>query len=381
VTDTYTPQINGVTTVVDRIARLLRGAGHPAAVLAPRYPDPEPDRDDELRIPSLPFPPYPSIRLSLPLLHRVNSFLERFHPDLVHVHTEGPLGVLGRRWALRRGTPLVTTFHTHFPQYARYYGLPALEPLVWRWLTWFHRPAQLTYTPGEFIRNELTSRGLAHATVWGRGVDTRVFSPDRRTPRWRERLRVEEGQQLVLHVGRLAPEKNLDVLIETWRLGRDVLGPRVVWAVAGRGPLELRMARELPWVRRAGFLERDDLAALYASADIVMLPSHTETCGLVALEAMASGVPVIAADAGGLRESVQHDLSGLLVPPHDPYGFLAALSHLVLDARARQEMGVAARRRAVERDTRSEDETLLAQYADLITPASTTGSGVAACAA
>jgi phosphatidylinositol alpha 1,6-mannosyltransferase len=252
---------------------------------------------------------------------------------------------------------------------------------VWRWLTWFHRPARLTYTPGEFIRDELAARGLAQAAVWGRGVDTHAFSPDRRTPWWRMRLRVEDGQVLILHVGRLAPEKNLDVLIDTWRLGRDVLGPRVVWAVAGRGPLEPRLARELPWVRRAGFLERDELAALYASADIVMLPSHTETCGLVALEAMASGVPVVAADAGGLRESVQHDLSGLLVPPDDRYGFLAALSQLVIDAPAREAMGLAARLRALERDAVGEDAALLAQYAALLVPASTSDPGVAACAA
>jgi glycosyltransferase involved in cell wall biosynthesis len=178
--------VNGVTTVVQRIARLLRAAGHAAAVVAPRYPDrldaEEGGGDDELRIPSLPFPPYPSVRLSLPFGHRVDEYLARFAPNLVHVHTEGPLGTIGRRWAMRAGVPLVTTFHTHFPQYARYYGLPALEPLVWRWLTWFHRPARLTHTPGEFIREELVARGVTRAMVWGRGVDTTLFHPGRRDP-------------------------------------------------------------------------------------------------------------------------------------------------------------------------------------------------------
>src|SRR5260370_23963050 len=162
VTDTYTPQVNGVTTVVQRIARLLRAAGHAAAVVAPRYPDRAAgNRNDELRVPSLPFPPYPSVRLSLPFGHRVDGYLARFAPDLVHLHTEGPLGTIGRRWALRAGVPLVTTFHTHFPQYPRYYGVPALEALVWPWLTWFHRPARFTHTPPHFIRHDLAPRRLA----------------------------------------------------------------------------------------------------------------------------------------------------------------------------------------------------------------------------
>lgn len=378
VTDTYTPQVNGVTTVVQRIARLLRATGHAAAVVAPRYPDRAAGNgNDELRIASLPFPPYPSVRLSLPFGRRVDAYLARFAPDLVHVHTEGPLGTIGRRWALRAGVPLVTTFHTHFPQYARYYGVPALEALVWRWLTWFHRPARFTQTPGESIRDELVARGVAHAMVWGRGVDTTLFDPGRRDPAWRTRLRADDDQVIVLHVGRLAREKNLDVLIEAWRQGHAAFGSRVVWVIAGRGPLERRIAAELPWARRAGFLEREDLAALYASADLCMLPSHTETCGLVALEAMASGLPVIAADAGGFPESVQHEVSGLLVAPDDASGFFAALSRLVGNTVERRALGLQARQRALQRDVAEEDEELLAQYGAAIDPA----PGVAACAA
>jgi glycosyltransferase involved in cell wall biosynthesis len=382
VSDTYTPQVNGVTTVVNRIAQALPAAGHAVAVVAPAYPGPPPEsRGDELRIPSLPFPPYPSIRLSLPFARRVNDFLDRFAPDLVHVHTEGSLGTLGRRWTLRHGRPLVTTFHTHFPQYARHYGVPRLEPLVWRWLTWFHGPARVTYTPGDTVHRELIAKGLTQARVWGRGVDTRRFHPSKRDNAWRDRWRAGPDDVVVLHVGRLAPEKGLDVLIDTWQLGRRVLGPRVVWAIAGRGPLERRLAAELPWVRRAGFLDRDDLAALYASAEICMLPSETETCGLVALEAMASGLPVVAADAGGLRESVEHEVSGLLVPSGDAHGFLSAVARLVIDRQSRHAFSLAARARAESRDQAAEDEELLAQYAALLPRDQILHSGVAPCAA
>src|SRR5258708_22651371 len=203
--------------------------------------------------------------------------------------------------------------------------------MVWRWLTWFHGPARVTYTPGDTVQRELIAKGLTQARVGGRGVDTRRFHPSKRDNAWRDRWRAGPDDVVVLHVGRLAPEKGLDVLIDTWQLGRRVLGPRVVWAIAGRGPLERRLAAELPWVRRAGFLDRDDLAPLYASAEVCMLPSETETCGLVALEAMASGLPVVAADAGGVRERVEHEGSGLLGPSGDAHGFLSALPRPVID--------------------------------------------------
>jgi len=174
VTDTYTPQVNGVTTVVRRIADLLQRSGHAAAVLAPAYPDDRDRRPGELRITSLPFPPYPAIRLSLPLRSRVARFLDAFEPDLIHVATEGPLGFLGRGWAQRRGAPLATSFHTNFPQYARHYGGGLLVPLVWRWLLWFHGPAVMTHTPGAAVRDELVARGLPKprcgAVAWTPGT-------------------------------------------------------------------------------------------------------------------------------------------------------------------------------------------------------------------
>jgi len=157
-TDTYVPQVNGVTTVVHRIAQVLRAAGHAVAVVAPRYPRGADGgggggRDDELRVFSLPFPPYPSIRLSFAPPRSIAQFLDRFRPDLVHVATEGPIGAAGRRYALRGNLPLVTSYHTDFPQYARYYGVGILTPLVWRWLIHFHRPARLIHTPGIATRD------------------------------------------------------------------------------------------------------------------------------------------------------------------------------------------------------------------------------------
>jgi glycosyltransferase involved in cell wall biosynthesis len=353
--------------VVRRIVTLLEAQGHAAAVVAPRYPRvADADHHRELRLPSVSFPLYPDIRLSLPSFRRVAEFLDEFRPDLVHIHTEGALGIAGRRYALRCGVPLVTSFHTDFPRYARHYGVAALAPAVWRWLEWFHRPAQLTQTPGTAIQAELARRGLAHAAVWGRGVDTTLFHPGRRDSSWRRWLAGGEETAVILHVGRLAREKNLDVLIEAWRLAREALGQRVTFAVAGEGPYGKRLEARLPFIRRLGFLPRQHLAKVYASADVCVFPSHTETCGLVALEAMSSGVSVVAADAGGFRESVRQGETGLLVSPLDPRAYLEAIVALVRDPSRRFALAAAAREAALLRDVAGEDRELLDRYAALI---------------
>jgi glycosyltransferase involved in cell wall biosynthesis len=365
VSDTYTPQVNGVTTVVDRIARVLREFGHAVVVVAPRYPGvAQPVAPaDELRIRSAAFPPYPAIRLSVPEFGTVARYLDAFEPQVVHVATEGPLGLTGRRYATERRIPLITSYHTNFPQYARHYGAGLVEPLVWKWLRWFHRPAVLTQTPGEAVRDELERRGIGKPVVWGRGVDTKHFHPGRRSVAWRRWLAGGDDTAIVLHVGRLAPEKNIDVLAEAWTVARAQLGQRATFVLAGEGPQTRRLLTKLPWVRQLGFLDRERLADVYASADICVLPSRTETCGLVALEAMASGLAVVAADAGGFRESIAHNQSGRLVAPDDVTGFAVEILSLVLSRGRRAEVSAAARAAAVARDVAPENLELLRQYA------------------
>jgi glycosyltransferase involved in cell wall biosynthesis len=296
----------------------------------------------------------------------------------VHVATEGSIGLTGRRYAVRRDVPLVTSYHTNFPQYARHYGAGLLEPLVWRWLRWFHGPARLTQTPGEAVHDTLVQRRIGRPIVWGRGVDTAHFHPARRHGGWRHWLGGDDDTAIVLHVGRLAPEKNLDILAEAWRLARRDLGPQATFVLAGEGPATGKLVARMPWVRHIGFLDRERLATLYASADICVLPSDTETCGLVALEAMASGLAVIAADAGGFRESITDNVTGLLAAPRDAGEFAAEIVALVRHAVWRRELGAAARDAATRRDVIPENLALLAQYA---AAADLAQSGAAPCAA
>lgn len=363
VSDTFTPQVNGVTTVLRRIVDVLAQGRHDAAVVAPEYPDRSPDRGNELRVPSMAMPTYPAIRLSLPAPRRIARFLASFQPDVVHVATEGPLGYFGRRWALAHDVPLVTSFHTDFPRYCRHYGAPALEPAVWRWLAWFHGPARLIHAPGAAVRAALWERGLSHAVVWGQGVDTARFHHGKRDYALRRRLAIADDDVVVLHVGRLAAEKNVETLVEAFALAHETLGARGRFIVAGEGPRRRLIQERLPFATLLGFLPTDALATLYASADLCVLPSDTETCGLVALEAMASGLPVVAADAGGFRESLRSGHAGLLVAPRDGRAFAAAIVALAVDPQRRHAMGSAARLAAVGRDMTIENAELLDQYA------------------
>lgn len=369
-TDTFLPEINGVTTVLAQMRDGLRARGHAVQVLAPSSGAPSPDESAVHRLGAVPAPGYPQVRLSWPWARGLTGLLDRFAPDVVHAVTEGPLGLFGRGYASRRRTPLVSSFHTDFPRYAAHYlGRFAVRPTK-AYLRWFHNAAALTQTPSAVSRDELLGLGVPRAAVWGRGVDTSWFRPTRRSPERRALLGVEGEQVLVLHVGRLAVEKGVETLVASFIEARDRLGDQAVFCIAGDGPSAQWVRSALPWVRHLGFLDRQVLADLYADADLFVFPSATETCGLVALEALASGVPVIGADAGGVRESLRHGLTGMLVPPGNAAAFAAAIAQLVMEGEHRRAMHEAARAFAVGRDWAWDLEQLESIYQNLCSTSS-----------
>ena len=377
VTDTYLPEVNGVTTVLARMRRGLRDRGHAVEVIAPAYPHPGPDDEGVIRRPSFPCPGYSAVRLSWPWTGAVRRELDRFQPDLVHVVTEGPLGRLGRRHALTRELPLVTSFHTDFPRYARHYlGAWAVEPAR-RYLRRFHGAALATHTPSEITQGELAALGITQAVVWGRGVDSATFTPARRNVMRRNQL-VAGDRPLILHVGRLAAEKDVDTLIRTFILLHAVLGQRAAFCVAGDGPKAATVRAALPFAWHKGFLPRETLADLYADSDLFLFPSPTETCGLVALEAMSSGLPVIAAAAGGVRENVRDGLTGRLVPAGEAHAFAGATRQLVEAPKERAAMAQAARAFAQARDWERELDALTPLYQAALEPARTARRAVGA---
>ena len=361
-TDTFLPEINGVTTVLAQMRDGLRDRGHEVLVLAPAYGSLLSDESGVHRLAAVPAPGYPQVRLSWPWWRGLGRVLDRFAPELLHAVTEGPLGLFGRRYAGRHRIPLVSSFHTDFPRYAAHYlGRFAVKPTR-AYLRWFHNAASLTQTPSDLTRDELVATGIPRATVWGRGVDTAFFRPQRRSEDRRAAMGVSGDRVLVLHVGRLAVEKDVDTLVAAFRASWERLGDRAVFCVAGDGPRAAWVRAAMPWACQLGFLDRPTLADLYADADLFVFPSRTETCGLVALEALASGVPVIGADAGGVRESLRQGITGMIVPAGNVAGFAEAIELLVLDGEQRRAMHEAARAFAVGRDWARELEQLESVY-------------------
>lgn len=362
VTDTFLPEINGVTTVLATMHRGLQRRGHAVQVVAPRYGPGADDGGDIVRRPSIALPGYAQSRLAWPFDRGVGRALERFRPDLVHVVTEGPLGAAGRRHAISSGIPLVTSFHTDFPRYAaKYLGRWAVAP-VRSYLRRFHGKAAVTQTPSESTRTELLGLGIPRVVVWGRGVDSTLFSPQRRSEARREAMGAR-GRTLVLYVSRLAVEKDVDTLIFAFQRVQQRLAAAACFAVAGDGPRSADVRAALPFAIHRGFLGRTELADLYADADLFVFPSRTETCGLVVLEAMASGLPVIAANEGGVRESLRNGINGLALPAGDAAAFAAAVEELAADGQQRHAMGQAARAFAVARDWERELDALEPLYA------------------
>lgn len=360
-TDTFLPEVNGVTTVLAQMRDGMRARGHEVLVLAPRYQHPLADESGIHRLGAIPAPGYPQVRLSWPWFRGLGHRLDAFQPDVIHAVTEGPLGLFSRRYALRHAVPLVSSFHTDFPRYAaRYLGRWAVGPTR-RYLRWFHSVASFTQTPSEITRDELRTLGLPRATVWGRGVDTTLFRPDRRSAERRAVLGAE-GRVIVLHVGRLAVEKDVETLVAAFAHARLVLGERAVFCIAGDGPRAAYVRHATPWARHLGFIDRGTLADLYADADLFVFPSPTETCGLVALEALASGLPVIGADAGGSSDNLREGITGRIMEAGSASAFAEAIVQLAEDHSQRLAMREAARAFAIGRDWARELDRLVEAY-------------------
>jgi glycosyltransferase involved in cell wall biosynthesis len=315
-------------------------------------------------------PTYPDVRIAAPASRAVRRLVERFKPDLVHAATEFVVGRLGAATADRAGLPLCTSYHTDFAKYADSYRLPFLRGAVERSIAAFHARAARVYTPSAPSRQTLIDSGVrTPIEVWGRGVDDAQFHPSRRSNALRESLRVGDGF-LFLHVGRLAPEKGIDkLLIAFAAIAEEMPVGAVRLVVAGDGPSVPRLrAMAHPAVTFVGNLDRRTaLPELYASADAFLYASLTETLGLVVLEAMAAGLPVIATPAGGVADHLVHEENGLAYADADPARCAEAMRRLLQDPTLRRRLAVGARRTAERRSWSAELDRLDASYREVLT--------------
>lgn len=377
-TDTYPPQVNGVSVVTALSVSGLRERGWDVAVVAPRYPAPrthafpaEPSITDRhggtTAIPSAPMPGYPDIRLALPADRPIAALIRDFRPDLVHSPTEFVLGRIAQRLARAAGIPAVSSYHTDFSRYTEAYGVGWLRPSVSRYLADFHRRSRRVYTPSYVAKDDLAGIGVSDVEVWGRGVDTRLFSPARRS----EALRSAYGSRdtfVLLHVGRMATEKGVDRILAAFDHARRSLPEGAIHlVVAGSGPREDQLRESAnEGVTFLGNLDRSEvLPRLYASADAFLFASLTETLGLVVLEAMSSGLPVIAVPAGGVADHLRDDVNGVACAPDDATGMAAAIVRLALDRPRTRRLSVGARQTAEALDWARELDALDRSYREV----------------
>jgi glycosyltransferase involved in cell wall biosynthesis len=315
---------------------------------------------------TLPLPTYEDLDLRFPLVTDVLARVEELRPDVVHLATPGPVGVCGLVAAKLLDIPVVGSYHTELGPYALHLTRDLLVAQAMDlWVEWFYRQCRTVLAPTHAIADALRARGHADVRVWGRGVDADRFAPHKRSEVIRDQLLGGPGRGgvLLLSVGRLSHEKRVDVLLDAYRRLRE-RAPDARLAVVGDGPARAELEAAAPdGVRFLGELRGDPLAQVYASADVFCFPSTTDTFGQVMLEAAASGLPVVAAHAGGAAELVRHGVTGLLVTPDDSVALAEALAELVDDGRTRLALGrrglAAARQRSW---ARSHDE-LLAGYA------------------
>jgi len=347
-TETFLPKVDGIVTRLTKTVQHLVAAGDEVLVFCPEG---APDVYMGARVvgvPAMPLPLYPELKLALPR-PAVAEALDHFQPDLVHVVNPAVLGLGGIWLAKTKGYPLVASYHTHLPKYLEHYGMGMLEPLLWELLKAAHNQARLNLCTSTAMVQELSEKGIQHTDLWQRGVDTDLFRPELRSDPMRQRMLGGHSDtgKLLLYIGRLSAEKQIERI-------RPVLEaiPDARLALVGDGPHRQQLEnhfRGLP-ATFVGYLAGEELASAYASGDAFVFPSSTETLGLVLLEAMAAGCPVVGARRGGIPDIVTDGVNGCLYEPDGSDGgaasLTAAVERLLGDPQERQALRQAARSEA-----------------------------------
>ncbi|MEY4772788.1 glycosyltransferase family 4 protein [Vulcanococcus sp.] len=367
-TETFLPKVDGIVTRLTKTVQHLVAAGDEVLIFCPEGAPESYMGAQVVGVPAMPLPLYPELKLALPR-PMVSDALDSFQPDLVHVVNPAVLGLGGIWLAKTKGYPLVASYHTHLPKYLEHYGLGMLEPVLWELLKAAHNQAQLNLCTSTAMVAELSEKGIQHTALWQRGVDTDLFRPELRSQAMRDRLlggRSDTGQ-LLLYIGRLSAEKQ----IERIRPVLDAL-PDARLALVGDGPY--RQQLETLFAGSAahfvGYLAGDELASAYASADAFLFPSSTETLGLVLLEAMAAGCPVVGANRGGIPDIVSDGENGCLYDPEGPDGgagsLTAATLRLLGDPSQRQQLRRNARQEAERWGWAGATEQLRSYYREVL---------------
>jgi len=327
-------------------------------------------------VPSISLPSRSEYRMALGLPRAQRQRLKAFRPTLIHLSAPDLLGYAARGLARKWDVPLVASFHTRYDTYFRYYHMAWLESAVTRYLRHFYRPCEHVYVPSESTAQVLRAQHMARdVRIWSRGVDDTRFNPGKRDLEWRRGLGFGDGEAIVAFVGRLVLEKGIDSFARTIAgLRERGVAHRVL--VVGDGPERARFRDLLPAdAVFTGHLAGDDLARAYASSELFLNPSVTETFGIVTLESMAAGLPSVCADATGSQSLVAHGESGFLVRPEDDAGYVDAVARLIGDPALRARMGAAAHERSRRYTWDAVIDALIEQYREVLDKRRTSAEG------
>ena len=349
ITETFPPEINGVANTLSHLSDGLRARNHLVEVVRPRQTEDANQRSTPtlMLCRGWPLPGYPGLQWGMTSTHRLTRRWQQQRPDVVYIATEGPLGLCALRVARRLGIAVVSGFHTNFQQYFNQYGLTFFSRALTRYLRWFHNRSSLTLVPSASQRLELTRRHFERLELLARGVDSQLFSPSRRQMSLRQSWGLRENDIALLHVGRLAPEKNLGALKHCLdALQARYPARRFKLIVVGDGQKRAALEASLPEAVFCGVQCAEALANHYASADVFLFPSLSETFGNVVLEAQASGLGVVAYDEAAAGQHIRHGYNGVLAMPGDEYAWLEAACWLLEDPETLRTIRLNARRHA-----------------------------------
>ncbi|HEY9063786.1 MAG TPA: glycosyltransferase family 1 protein [Burkholderiaceae bacterium] len=350
VTETYPPEVNGVAATLAQVVEGLHQRNHAVQLIRPRQfngESPGQSRFHEVLMRGLPIPRYPGLRMGLPSKGALARLWSLSRPDIVHIATEGPLGWSALQAARRLKLPVSTDFRTNFQAYSQHYGVGWLNKPILAYLRKFHNLAHCTMVPTEAMRRDLQAYGFQRLHVVSRGVDAQRFDPARRSAVLRAQWGANDDDLVVACVGRLAPEKNLELLLSAFE-AIERQQPRAKLLLVGDGPLRAELQARCPQAIFAGQRTGDDLATHYASADLFLFASVTESFGNVTTEAMASGLPVVAFHSAAAAQLIRAHDNGFTVPLGDQRAFVATALALAIDPAQRREIGQRARRSACE---------------------------------
>ena len=342
VTETYPPELNGVALTVERTVRFLRSRGHNVELIRPRQPGESAlDGSDELRTFGCAIPVYRELRFGVARLGPLVRRFQRTRPEIVHLATPGPLAWTALAAARALGIPTTTDFRTNFHQYSRYYGIGFLADAVLGLLRRFHNLSERTFVPTRAAARELRAAGFHNLTTVGRGVDTERFTPALRSAELRRRWQASKDAPVLLMVGRVAKEKNVELGLRAFESARAIR-PETRMVVVGDGPARRRLEAAHPEVRFVGVQRGAELAAHYASSDVFLFPSLSDTFGNVVMEALASALPVVSFAVAAAAEHVDDAVSGRLVVAGDEAAYFAAVQAITDPSLALAPMRAAA---------------------------------------